>query len=142
MGRADKKQKQWWEPAFVFYWCMTVKYINPMLLVFIIISIFKTDLAKPYGNYAGYWQAIGWAIPIIGILIFIISIWAFGDSEQELNFAEFELYDDMDTAKVHAIEAAELEMAAAQVIPADEIKKEEVKVEEVKEEVAPEEAKE
>lgn len=55
MGRSDKSVMQWWEPAFVFYWCLTVKYINPMLLFFILMSIFKTDIAKPYGDYAGYW---------------------------------------------------------------------------------------
>ena len=82
-----------------------------MLLYFIIMSIFKADLAKPYGKYAGYWQAVGWAIPIIGLLIFVISIWAFGNGEQELNYTEFELYDQMDTAKIAAIEAQEVEMA-------------------------------
>merc|ERR1712146_490821 len=87
MGRKDKKTMQCWEPAFVLYWCLTVKYINPMLLYFILMSIFKTDLAKPYGNYAGYWQAIGWAIPIIGVLIFVISFFAFS-GEQELNYTE------------------------------------------------------
>lgn len=116
---------QWWEPAFVLYWCLTVKYINPMLLFFIIMSIFKADLATPYEGYAGYWQAIGWAIPIIGILVFIISIFAFS-GEQELNYAEFELYDQMDSAKVAAIEAAELEMVAAKEEAPIEVKKEEV----------------
>lgn len=111
MGRKNKQEMQWWEPAFVLYWCLTIKFINPMLLYFIIMSIFKADLAKPYGKYAGYWQAVGWAIPIIGLLIFVISIWAFGNGEQELNYTEFELYDQMDTAKIAAIEAQEVEMA-------------------------------
>lgn len=83
-----------------------------MLLYFIIMSIFKADLEKPYGKYAGYWQAIGWAIPIIGLLVFFISIFAFS-GEQELNYKEFELYDQMDTAKINAIEAQELEMSLA-----------------------------
>jgi hypothetical protein len=121
---------QWWEPAFCLYWCLTIKYINPMLLYFILMSIFKTDLAEPYGAYAGYWQAIGWAIPIIGILVFIISIFAF-TGEQELNYTEFELYDTMDSNKIAAIEAqeaAELEMVGKEAEPAVEIKKEDVAV--------------
>lgn len=123
---------QVWEPAFVLYWCLTVKYINPMLLYFILMSIFKTDLEKPYGGYAAYWQAIGWAIPIIGILIFIISIFAFS-GEQELNFAEFELYDSMDSNKIAAIEKAELEMAAKEG-EGETKKEEEAKAEEVPQE--------
>jgi hypothetical protein len=67
-------------------------------------------------------------------LVFIISIFAFS-GEQELNYAEFELYDQMDTAKVAAIEAAELEMVAAKEEAPIEVKKEEV-------EAKPEEAKE
>lgn len=141
MGRVNKAQMQWWEPAFCLYWCLTIKFINPMLLYFILMSIFKTDLATPYGAYAGYWQAIGWAIPIIGILVFIISIFAF-TGEQELNYTEFELYDTMDSNKIAAIEAAEaaeLEMVGKEAEPAVEIKKEDVAVvEEKKEEVAQE----
>lgn len=106
------------------YWCLTVKYINPMLLYFILISILKSDLAKPYGNYAAYWQAIGWAIPIVGILIFIISIFSFS-GEQELNFAEFELYDQMDAAKIHALDQVKPEMTNIKEKAEDPVKEDE-----------------
>jgi len=64
----------WWEPAFVIYWGVLVKYINPMLLMFIQVGILRDDLKKNYGGYDTQWQVIGWAIPIIGLLLFFMSI--------------------------------------------------------------------
>jgi len=57
MGRPAEAEDQvmWWEPAFVLYWGLLVKYVNPCLLYFILIGILKDDLAKPYGNYAAGW---------------------------------------------------------------------------------------
>lgn len=91
IGRTDPQQMQWWEPAFVIYWGVLVKFINPMLLMFIQVGILRDDLAKPYGDYDLQWQVIGWAIPIIGLLLFIASIFICTD-EQELNYSEFDLY--------------------------------------------------
>merc|ERR1711998_166702 len=66
LGRPDdaKNKKQWWEPAFAFYWCILIKYINPAVLYFIVVGIIKTDIEKPYEKYATYWQVIGFMIPL------------------------------------------------------------------------------
>lgn len=104
----------------MLYWGLTVKFINPMLLYFILMSIFKNDLAKPYGGYQVYWQAVGWAIPICGFVIFILSFFFMAD-ETVLNYKEFELYDEMTPEALDALieeervekEKAEAEAAAA-----------------------------
>jgi len=74
MGRENPQEMLWWEPAFVIYWGVLVKYINPMLLMFIQVGILRDDLKKNYGGYDTQWQVIGWAIPIIGLLLFFMSI--------------------------------------------------------------------
>lgn len=112
MGRTDKKKMQCWEPAFVLYWGILVKFVNPMLLYFILISIFKTDLAKPYGGYQVYWQAVGWAIPIIGFVIFIISFFFMAD-ETTLDYTEFKLYDEMTPEELDALIEEEQKQAEA-----------------------------
>lgn len=35
MGRDDSQKMLWWEPLFCVYWGVLIKYINPMLLMFI-----------------------------------------------------------------------------------------------------------
>lgn len=107
MARPVKSQMQWWEPAFALYWCLTIKYINPMLLTFIVIGVLKTDLANPYSNYATHWQAVGWAIPIIGVLIFIAFLIFPVLGGTDLDYSEFELYDTMDAEKLNRIAAEE-----------------------------------
>lgn len=99
MGRFEKSKKQWWEPAFVFYWGVLIKFVNPCLLTFILFGIMKTDLTKPYGDYPAIWQVIGWTIPIIGLLCFIIPIF-FCISSEELDYSEFELFDQMDATQL------------------------------------------
>lgn len=94
MGRTNKRERQCWEPYFVLYWGLTVKFINPMLLYFILMSILKNDLAAPYGGYQVYWQVVGWAIPILGAVIFIVSFFLLAE-DTTLNYKEFELYDEM-----------------------------------------------
>lgn len=84
----------WWEPAFAFYWGILIKYINPALLYFIVVGIVKTDVTKPYEKYASHWQAIGFFIPIFGIFLFIISLFIWKDN-QDMDYSEFDLYEDM-----------------------------------------------
>lgn len=57
MGRPDdaKTTVMWWEPAFVLYWGLLIKFVNPCLLYFIFIGILKDDIAKPYGGYSAGW---------------------------------------------------------------------------------------
>ena len=54
LGRTDEKMK-FYEPFFVFYWGLCVKFLIPAGLQFILVSIIKTDLVKPYGGYGIHW---------------------------------------------------------------------------------------
>lgn len=51
----DPTQKLWWEDACVFYFGFTVKYLNPMILWFVILYSIKANMESPYGGYAWYW---------------------------------------------------------------------------------------
>lgn len=51
----DPTQKLWWEDACVFYFGFTVKYLNPMILWFVILYSIKSNMESPYGGYAWYW---------------------------------------------------------------------------------------
>jgi len=87
----------WWEPAFALYWGLVIKFVNPCLLYFIVVGILKNDISKPYGAYSAGWQVIGWAIPFIGMAIFIIGL--FMRSDEELDYTEFELYGAESSSK-------------------------------------------
>lgn len=50
----------------------------------------KDDLGKAYGEYDTHWQVIGWAIPIVGFLLFVVSVFMC-QTEMELDYSEFEL---------------------------------------------------
>jgi len=54
LGRTDEKMK-FYEPFFVFYWGFCIKFLIPSGLQFILVSIIKTDLVKPYGGYGIHW---------------------------------------------------------------------------------------
>lgn len=92
LGRENPTEKQWWEDAFVFYWCMVIKFINPAILYFITVSITKSDIEKPYEGYSTRWQVIGWLIPAIGLVLFIIATCLCqGSDEDQLDLKEFEI---------------------------------------------------
>jgi len=38
--RKDENEVMWWEPIFAFYWGITTKFINPCILMFILLGIF------------------------------------------------------------------------------------------------------
>merc|ERR1719357_1770150 len=101
MGRNEdaKTTVLWWEPYFAFYWGILVKFVNPCLLYAIIVSITKTDLEKSYGGYGQSWLVIGWAIPIIGIILLVSSYFLFGAPDQSLNYDEFILEEEKKEGK-------------------------------------------
>lgn len=90
MGRTNPKEPMWWEFLFNIYWCFLIKFINPAILYFILIGILKDDINKPYGKYSIGWQAVGWAIPIVGFMFFAGSF-CICNSTEELDYTEFEL---------------------------------------------------
>ena len=54
------------------------------------IGILLDDIKAPYGGYAVGWQVIGWAIPILGFVLFAGSFCVCVSTER-LDYAEFEL---------------------------------------------------
>jgi len=85
----------WWEPYFAFYWGILVKYVNPCVLYYIIVGIAKTDIETAYGGYGRSWLVIGWAIPILGIILLISSMFLFGVPDESLEYDEFTLENEM-----------------------------------------------
>jgi hypothetical protein len=67
----------WWAGPFELYWCLSIKYFAPFALWFIISRAISQDLLRTYGNYHPFWQAIGLAIPFMGMLMFLYFV-AFG----------------------------------------------------------------
>ena len=94
LTRHDPKVQMWWEPLFCIYWSFLIKFINPAILYYIFMGIFIHDLRIPLNGYAVHWQAIGWSIPILGLMIFLGSFCLFSESDQ-LNYEEFELIEFM-----------------------------------------------
>lgn len=80
--------EKWYEKYFVFYWCITIKYLIPMVLWFILLYVIKKDLIKPYGGYALHWQIVGLLVPLIGLAAFLINIWCCVEQE-DLDEEEF-----------------------------------------------------
>jgi len=94
MTRKEGSRRMWWEPLFAFYWGFLIKYVNPCLLYIFLISITKTDIETPYGNYGPSWQYIGWAIPLVGFLLFGVATLFFASADTRLNYDEFILEEE------------------------------------------------
>lgn len=91
LGRAgDRKDKEDWEWWFMVIWGTLIKFIDPFLLIFIIVSLFKDDIEEPYGKYSAGWQVVGWLVPGIGVLIYVFFLFFDGESE-DYDLAEFEI---------------------------------------------------
>jgi len=84
----------WWEPFFAFYWGILIKYVNPCLLYIFLISITKTDIETPYEGYGPSWQYVGWAIPIVGFILFGVATVFFASADTRLNYDEFILEEE------------------------------------------------
>lgn len=96
MGRNEEtKAVQCWEPAFVLYWGISIKYFCPSVLWFLIVQNVKADIDKPYGNYAAHWQALGLIVPLLGLVAFLINI-CFCLHTEQLDMAEFKERFDID----------------------------------------------
>jgi NSS family neurotransmitter:Na+ symporter len=49
------------------WWSLSIKYLTPALLIFLLIFLLVKELTQPYGDYPGWALMIGW-----GVAIFII----------------------------------------------------------------------
>ena len=72
LGRKDENQRQWWEPAFVFYWGFCIKYLIPTVLYYMLVNFFKIRIEKPYEGYPGLFQVIGILVPAIALSVMIV----------------------------------------------------------------------
>jgi len=52
---------------------VAIKYVIPIVLVFLLISQLITDIKVPYGGYPGWALAIGWGAVIVPGAIAIIA---------------------------------------------------------------------
>ena len=89
LGRSDPQQVLWYEPAFAFYWSVTIKYFIPSVLWFLLVGNTKADIDKPYGGYASHWQTIGLIVPLLGLIAFFINI-CFWLHDEQLDMADFQ----------------------------------------------------
>jgi len=55
------------------WWDVSIKYVIPISLTFLLIMQFLTDITTPYGGYPPWAQAIGWVIAAIPIVLVIAS---------------------------------------------------------------------
>jgi len=45
----------WYEKFFAFYWGFTTKYLIPIALSFLLVSLLKNDIDKAYGGFSVGW---------------------------------------------------------------------------------------
>jgi len=70
----DEHRRLWWEPVFELWWGFTIKYFVPFALWFLIMYQVRADTTKPYGGFHSTWQWLGFLFPLIGFLVFFVSI--------------------------------------------------------------------
>lgn len=84
----DPTQKLWWENGFVAYFGITVKYLNPFILWFVLLYSIIGNMSSPYGGYAWYWQTAGLMCFWIGLVVFLFFT-CFCIEEVKLDEVEF-----------------------------------------------------
>ena len=62
-----------WEVIFELWWGFSIKYWVPFALNWLIFFSLKNDLDTAYGGYHMFWQALGFAFPITGLLVFVVA---------------------------------------------------------------------
>lgn len=71
---AGSTHRAWWEPIFEFWWGVSIKYIVPFALVYLLLFSLKNDIDTPYSGYHAFWQYLGMSIPLLGFIGFIIPV--------------------------------------------------------------------
>ena len=75
LGRDDMQSMGWWEKYFVFYWGVSVQYVSPALLWFMLVMNLKTDIdSGGYGDYSLALTIFGFLVPAVGLFIILISM--------------------------------------------------------------------
>jgi len=83
----------WWNPLFIFWWGFSIKYFIPWALWQLMMWNFSADMdvnkstLRGYGSYHAFWQIMGFVIPFIGLILFVVPVFMFWGGEQEdINF--------------------------------------------------------
>lgn len=133
----DVNQREKWEPFFEYWWGFSIKYFVPFALSFLLMFSLDNDTTNRYGGYHMFWQIMGFIFPIVGLLIFFISIFVCnqtmefeegvnavydpndhqGQGEPSSYEAERKRYAEMDKAKAQAELVA---VDSAKVSPGDQ----------------------
>jgi len=69
----------WWVNPFCFWWSFSIKYFIPWALYLLMMWGLKSDTTldakgNGYGGYHLFWQLMGFVIPLIGLLCFLIPL--------------------------------------------------------------------
>jgi hypothetical protein len=60
-----------------------------------LLGILKNDIKDPYEGYSTGWQAIGWCIPGLGVVFYLVTFLPyFQETDIELDYTWFELYEE------------------------------------------------
>ena len=91
----DPNTRQCWESVFDLWWGISIKYVCPFALWFLLSSSIATDMKESYGKYHGSWQILGLCFPVVGLLIFIYSL-AFCTKKDPFNPEVDKAFEDVD----------------------------------------------
>jgi len=79
MSCNKEESDSWWVNPFCFWWSFSIKYFIPWALYLLMMWGLKSDITldakgKGYGGYHYCWQLLGFLIPLIGLLCFLIPL--------------------------------------------------------------------
>ena len=69
LGRSDPDVMECWERSFVFYWGVSIQYLAPALLWFVLVFNLQLDVSERYGDYSNRMQVTGFLVPVIGVVV-------------------------------------------------------------------------
>lgn len=70
----DEESSPWWVGLFEAWWGISIKYMIPWAVYNILVLLLKSDIDEKYGGYHMFWQWMGFAYPIVGLVCFIVPI--------------------------------------------------------------------
>lgn len=85
-----ENHREKWEPVFEYWWGFSIKYFVPFALSFLIMFSLDNDITNKYEGYHMFWQIMGFLYPIVGLIIFFVSIFTCNQT--------MEFDDEMDKA--------------------------------------------
>lgn len=91
--------RSWWMIYFEFWFGMTIKFVAPAILTFLLFGNIKGDIKSEYGSYGGEMLAFGSLYPVICILVIVIPMFICDWPEKfyhnvNLEFQADQIYSD------------------------------------------------